>query len=135
MAGLRIRKLNCRHSESSGNSNCTASITTLQFTLHVLFLTSSVFEVVWTYECSYLKQFVGSWSFFLTFANSSNIKMSPIPWENKLDPNIKLLRLTGLLKEEKVEPCWQHVLKNTLNIAGTGCAIIYSEVISWSLIA
>lgn len=27
--------------------------------------------------------------------------MSPIPWENKLDPNIKFLRLTGLLREKK----------------------------------
>lgn len=30
--------------------------------------------------------------------------MNHIPRENKMHPNIKLLRLTGLLKEKKISP-------------------------------
>lgn len=58
--------------------------------------------------------------------------MSHIPRENKMHPNIKILRLTSALKEKKKQPSWQHILKNILNLAGTGCATIYPEVISWS---
>ena len=57
--------------------------------------------------------------------------MSHIPTENKMHSNNKLLRLTCLLKKKKKQPYWQHVLKNILNMAEPGCAIMYPQVTSW----
>lgn len=57
--------------------------------------------------------------------------MSHIPRENKIHPNIKILRLTSPLREKKIALLATY-LKNILNLAGTGCATIYPEVISWS---
>lgn len=37
--------------------------------------------------------------------------MGHIPRENKMHPNIKLLRWTGLLKEKKKKPYWQRFEK------------------------
>lgn len=59
--------------------------------------------------------------------------MSYIPRENKMHPNIKLLRQNHKIiksldrsnRRKKSEPYWQHGLKNLLNMAEQGCAIIY----------